>query len=380
MESGWQCKKCTFINNDCMPRCELCFAERPGWHCNRCTMFNSEYMDQCEVCASKRPALPLSNVEAIDTGKRVPVIDYGKLNRNCVKCGWINPANIKNCTICFTTINKDGKPNPESMIPDGATALGLLSEIRKSKPKNILDFTMNYLTRGEKIVQVKVPYKYRFRRAIKFGNHFEIQDGLKCGTHSINNLFGKRLVCSVKTTASNIVEYLRDPADFPINLEVIKNNNKYFGSKYKLKEQEGFTNYSHADLQLALRLLAYELGESTHKWIAEGDHFVNTDGLKYQKNIVAGWLCNPRGGHWYAVRYNLSENGKDVFTDLNSSNKHPRVIESPPNGYIVSYEYLFSLKKFDNGENSEFWSNWYVPWLKSTGYSHYSEQSYKRKE
>jgi hypothetical protein len=381
-QAGWQCIECTFINGDYDPVCSMCYVPRPttdfDWFCNECKSRNHYSLEKCAICAE--PAIKAANASSVNLPKeiRVPVIDYGHQNKNCSKCGWANPENIKNCTICFTVINVRGEENPQSMTPNKDEASLLLREILEQKPLYLLEFTKDFLAKTEKIIQVEVPLRYRFRRAIKFGDYFETQIGQKCGAHSINNLFGKQIVCSKKTPSSNVVEGL---VELPINMENVKNNNKYFGSKYKRSEQSGFTNYSHADLKLALQMIGYNLGGYESTWRTNDNDFVDCVGRSYHKSNVAGWICYT-GGHWFAVRYQLLANGAEVFLNVNSTNNGgPRKINgisNVPKGYIVYYEYVFSIEKFNNNDDDEFWTGWFIPWVKKQGYSHYQEQSQKK--
>ena len=236
------------------------------------------------------------------------------------------------------------------------------------------------------VTKVKVLRLYRFRKAITSEGYFEHQLGQRCAGHSVNNLFGKLLVFSEPTNKYDL-NYYFDNEEQPINMEVIKNNNKRFGFKFNLREQSGFTNYSYSDLKLVLQVLGYGIGPSESRWKNDSsneNYFIHSEGAKYHKSNVAGWICNTGMGHWFAVRYTLMPDGSDSFLNVDSMFKGgPKKINgiiNVPKGYIVYYDYVFSTEKFDNGDSPGYWNGWFRRFMEEKGYTHQSARLKYEKE
>lgn len=147
-ESGWECRRCTGINEFATSNCVICSAIRPiKWNCAECTLTNYNTM-KCEACGYESSRVK----DTLETEKS-KVMRNERGHWNCPLCNTFNLPGAKSCRVCSAA---DGKqlildPLADSMEQDKSM---------KSIPDEVL---FNLVNDDKELLHYSIPFNSRRR-------------------------------------------------------------------------------------------------------------------------------------------------------------------------------------------------------------------------
>lgn len=116
---SWQCKKCSFINDEDLPSCEICQEpkEEEGeeededqpqdWYCSKCSFKNIGLLPYCEVCENARSSSSSTQEET----------------RPCPLCSFENSNSRTACAMCQSPLPSIPAPSAsQASQPAASTA------------------------------------------------------------------------------------------------------------------------------------------------------------------------------------------------------------------------------------------------------------------